>query len=396
MTFGQRLRALREQRGMSRPVLGGLVGKSAEWVKGLENGRLLPPRLPVLLQLAQALQADDLAALTGDERVTSVSYGKTAHEQLPEIADALARHPITAGDSAQVDAGDLAARVAQTWDLWHGTRRHRTAVATLLPGLLHDARVATRGEGRRAALGSLAQVYHLTQLFLSFQPVPELVTLAGDRAMTAALDTDDPHTIAASAWYSNHVYRDAGQQHEARVQLALDARGLLHPESADEDRALWGLLSLAVALSFAKVGREGDAWRYWDDADEAARALPLGYSHPWLKFGRPMVDAYAITILADLMRGGDAVTRADRVDLDGIGSATRSAFHTIETARAYHQQREHVATLALVQRAYQEAPETARFNLFTRSVVADMAANGGATVRRDAVRFAGELGIIDR
>jgi hypothetical protein len=42
--FGARLRAHRERAGKTRPVLGGLVGRSAEWVKALENGRLLPPR----------------------------------------------------------------------------------------------------------------------------------------------------------------------------------------------------------------------------------------------------------------------------------------------------------------------------------------------------------------
>ena len=42
-TVGQRIRHHRERAGMSRPVLGGLVGRSAEWVKAVESGRLLAP-----------------------------------------------------------------------------------------------------------------------------------------------------------------------------------------------------------------------------------------------------------------------------------------------------------------------------------------------------------------
>lgn len=396
MPFGTRLRGLRQRTGMSRAVLGGLVGRSEEWVKAVEVGRILQPRLPMLLAIADALQISDLVELIGDDRLSSATFGKTAHEQLPVIERALASYPVLGGDD-EIDVAGLAARVAQAWELWHGTRRHRTAVATVLPSLLVDARnTARRADDtqRPTAQRALAQTYHLTQLYLSFQPAPELVMLTGDRAMIAAQDADDPHAMAAAAWYVNHVYRDAGQQHEARVQLANDAAQLLHPERSDEDRALWGLLMLASALSYAKVGRDGDAWRYWDMADQAARALPSGYSHPWLMFGQAMVDAYAVTMLVDLHRPADAKRRADQLELDGMPSNTRRAFHNIETARAYHQDREHVATVALLRRARDEAPDTARFNLFTRGALTDLAERGGSTVRSDAAELVRELDLV--
>lgn len=393
--FGERLKSRRQHVGMSRPVVAGLVGKSAEWLKAVENGRLLPPRLPVLLRLAEVLGVSNLAELTGDERLSTSTFGRTAHEQLPDVARALASYPVTRIDGP-ADVAGLLARVSQTWKLWHGTRRHRSAIASLLPGLLHDVRVAVRavdGGQRRALLAAQAQVYHLTQLFLSFQPAPELVTLTGDRAMTAAQDADDPRAMAAAAWYLNHVYRDAGQQHEVRMQLAHDTASLLHPADRDDDRALYGLLHLAVALSYAKIGQEGEAFRYWDVADRAAGALPTGYRHPWLMFGRGMVDAYVVTMLTDLMKPGEAARQADQLDLANLGSATRQSFHTIETARAFHQNREPVAVVHLLGRAEQASPETARFNLFTRAAVRDLADNGGATVRAEARQLAAQLGL---
>lgn len=38
LTTGERLRSAREARGMSRPVLAGLVGRSADWLKKIETG----------------------------------------------------------------------------------------------------------------------------------------------------------------------------------------------------------------------------------------------------------------------------------------------------------------------------------------------------------------------
>ncbi|MCA2230408.1 helix-turn-helix domain-containing protein [Nonomuraea aurantiaca] len=67
-TIGQRIQYLRERRGMTREVLAGLVGKSESWLKAVERGRRQQnPRLPILLQLAEALRVRDLSELTGDQ-----------------------------------------------------------------------------------------------------------------------------------------------------------------------------------------------------------------------------------------------------------------------------------------------------------------------------------------
>lgn len=395
-TVGQRIRHYRERAGMSRPVLGGLVGRGAEWVKAVESGRLLPPRLPLLIRLAEVLDVADLADLTGEQRLSASSYTKAGHESLPAVSAALADYAVLGGDSPPPSVAELDAQVRQAWTLWHGARRQRTAVAVVLPALITSARTAVRrldGPDRRRAAAALAQVYHQAQLFLSFQPVPSLVLLAGDRAMNAAQDADDPHAMAAGAWYMNHVYRDAGQQHEARIALATQTATMLRPGEGGEDLARWGLLQLAVALSYAKAGRAGDAWRHWDEANRAARTLGPGYTHPWLIFGQGMVEAYAITMYADLMRPADAVAAADRLDLSSVPSATRRSFHMAETARAYSLRREPVATVHMLRRAYDESPDTARFSLFARSVLGELRESGGTTIRGEAAVLAEAIGL---
>ncbi|OMI38239.1 hypothetical protein SPAR_17230 [Streptomyces sparsogenes DSM 40356] len=364
-------------------------------MKAIETGRLGVPRLPLLLRLADVLGVEDLADLTGDERLSAASYTKAAHSALPAVQEALTTYHFTGSDEPE-DVADLRTRVQQAWTLWHGIGEHRTNVAMVLPDLLGDLQHAARvydGVDRRRALAALAQTYHLAQLYLSFQPAPELVMLTGDRAMSAAQDADSPRAIAVAAWYMNHVFRDAGERHEARVDLAMKAADLLRPGDAPEDLARRGLLHLATALSYAKVGRKGDAERFWDQADDAAKRLGKTYAHPYLIFGRGMVDAYAITMKADLVRGSEAVDVAEKVDVTSMPSATRRSFHMIESARAYDLQREPVSVVHLLQKAYEESPETARFNLFTRSTVCELAESGPTTVRGDARVLRQKMGI---
>jgi transcriptional regulator with XRE-family HTH domain len=396
LPFGQRLRSHRERSGMSRPVLGGLVGRSAEWVKALENGRLNLPRLPLLLRLAEVLGIDDLAELTGDERVSAATYTKAVHAGLPGVRAALTTFRFAEIPEAPETADALEARVRHAWRLWHGIGDHRTNVAVLLPALITDCRHAVRaleGTARRRALAALAQTYHLTQLFLSFQPAPELVMLTGDRGMAAAEDADDPRSIAVAAWYMNHVFRDAGERHDARVDLAMQAADLLDPDRRPEDLVRWGLLHLAAALSFAKIGRRGDAERFWDRADDAARRLGDDYAHPWLVFGRRMVDAYAVTMRTDLVSPGRAVEAATRIDLAPMPSATRRAFHLIESARAYRLQGEDVAVIHLLKKAQSTSPETVRFNTFARPTVTELATGANAMIRHDAQVLAEQIGV---
>ncbi|WP_435372336.1 helix-turn-helix domain-containing protein [Streptomyces ficellus] len=396
LTFGQRVRRARERAGLTRPVVAGLVGRSSDWVKGIETGTIGMPRLPMLLHLAHVLGVEDVADLTGEERIASSTYAKTAHVDLPLIRRALNTYHLTRRDDEPEPAEALAARVRQAWKMWHSPGAHRSAIARLLPDLLLDTQHSARtleGVERRRALVAQAQTYHLAQLYLSFQPVPDLVVLAGDRAMTVAQDADSPQAIASAAWYMNHVYRDAGEAAEARVELAEEAASLLRTDDDPEQIARWGLLMLAVALSFAKVGRSGPAWRYWDKADDAARRLGNDYAHEWLMFGRGVVDAYALTMHNDLARPGQALEVAAALDVSAVPSATRRSYHLIEAARAHGMRDEGVAAVHLLRKAWEESPETIQYNLHTRAALPGLVKSGPPMVREDARRLAVEIGV---
>lgn len=391
MSFGARLRYHRERAGKTRAVLGGLVGRSEEWVKAVETDRLLHPRLPMLLRLADVLGITDLAQLTGNQSLPVASIRKGTHDAAGAVATAM----ITATRAPAAEQPSLAAltaRVDQAWTLWHRSETHRSAVATVLPGLLTDAHAVTRaltGGRRRAALAEQARVYHLAQLFFAFQPAKQLVWLAADRAMTAATDADDPAAIAAAAWYYAHVYRTSAQLDAAEDTLA-SAATLLNPDASGEHLARWGQLQLGLALTHAKAGRAGQAWRHHDLAGDAADRH--GGTHPWLMFGRPALDAYAVSIDTDLFRPGEALHRVERYDPATLPSRTRRAVYLIAVARAHSLRKNNLAVLHFLSDALREATDTVRYDTFACTTVLELAEHGGA-LRADARQLAAAIGL---
>ncbi|MEU1015501.1 helix-turn-helix transcriptional regulator [Streptomyces sp. NPDC005898] len=401
-TFGQRVKRARTRGGKTRAYVADVMGHSEEWVKAIERGTIGMPRLPKLLRLAHVLGVADIAELTGDDRIAAATFTKAEHRQLPLIKQALNKYELATADRPAEPAEVLEARLRQAWKLWHaadepGTAQgHRSRIGHLLPALLADTRHAARtleGAERRRALMAQAQAYHLAQLFLSFQPAPDLVMLTGDRAMAAAQDADSPMAMAAAAWYVNHLHRDAGEAAEARVELAEQAVALLPRGDDPEGIARRGLLYLAVAISYAKTGQHGDAWRYWDKADADARKLGDDYAHPWLIFGRGIVDGYRITMHNDLIQPVKALEVADALNLRSIPSATRRSYHLIETARAHGLLGESAAAVSYLQRAYRESTETIQYNLYTRSALPGLVTSGPRVVRDDARDLAQELGV---
>jgi transcriptional regulator with XRE-family HTH domain len=83
LTTGQRIQILRERKGLTRPVLAGLVGMSASWLKSIERGILQPPRLPMLVQLGEVLGIGDVAVLAG----TDMSIGDASVPVAPAGGD---------------------------------------------------------------------------------------------------------------------------------------------------------------------------------------------------------------------------------------------------------------------------------------------------------------------
>ncbi|MDX8051485.1 hypothetical protein SK571_19015 [Lentzea sp. BCCO 10_0798] len=111
---------------MSRPILGGLIDRSTEWVKAVENGRLQAPRLPMLLRIAHAFGVQDLADLTGNGHAVPVSvFAGERHMALTAVQAALTDYHLL-GDAPPPSVAHLAVRLEQAWQVRHASPDHRT------------------------------------------------------------------------------------------------------------------------------------------------------------------------------------------------------------------------------------------------------------------------------
>jgi transcriptional regulator with XRE-family HTH domain/tetratricopeptide (TPR) repeat protein len=400
---GERIQILRERKGLSRPVLAGLVGMSASWLKGIERGTRLPPRLPLLVKLAEALSVGDVAVLAGidlDLGAASVpvsSFARIPHDAVPAIREAV-RDPLLVLPDDAPDVAALAGRTADAWRLWHQSPQHRTDVGRVLPRLVTDARVAARaaeGADRRAANAALADVYALVQHEVVWASETELTWTAADRAMTAAQEADTPIALAGGAWTLAIVQRSGGDT-DAAMALAVEAAGLLESrleDASDELRAMYGALHLHAATTAARAGHEGDAWRHWDVASDTASRLPGGYFHPWTMFGSANVKLHAVSISADLSQSAEARNQAEQIDPDEIPSRERRGRLGVEIARAYYQRHDYPGALHWLEEAYRTAQDSVRYSPSARQIAADVVENGGPLVSRRARSLAGSIGL---
>jgi transcriptional regulator with XRE-family HTH domain len=400
---GERIQILRERKGLSRPVLAGLVGMSASWLKGIERGTRLPPRLPLLVKLAEALSVGDVAVLAGidlDLGTASVpvsSFARIPHDAVPAIREAV-RDPLLVLPDDAPDVAALAGRTADAWRLWHQSPQHRTDVGRVLPRLVTDARVAARaaeGADRRAANAALADVYALVQHEVVWASETELTWTAADRAMTAAQEADTPIALAGGAWTLAIVQRSGGDT-DAAMALAVEAAGLLESrleDASDELRAMYGALHLHAATTAARAGHEGDAWRHWDVASDTASRLPGGYFHPWTMFGPANVKLHAVSISADLSQSAEARNQAEQIDPDEIPSRERRGRLGVEIARAYYQRHDYPGALHWLEEAYRTAQDSVRYSPSARQIAADVVENGGPLVSRRARSLAGSIGL---
>jgi transcriptional regulator with XRE-family HTH domain len=399
---GERIQILRERRGLTRPVLAGLVGMSLGWLKGIERGTRLPPRLPLLVKLAEALAVGDVAVLAGIDMnlggasVPVQSFARIPHDAVPAIREAV-REPLLVVPAGEPDVAALASRTADAWVTWHQSAEHRTDVGRVLPRLVTDARIAARtahGQDKRAANAVLSDVYALVQHEVVWASETELGVTAADRAMTAAQDADDPLALAGAAWTLGMVQRSAGDADEA-ITLATDAAALLEPrleDGTDELRAMYGALQLHAATTAARAGREGDAWRHWDTAEMTARRLG-GYHHPWTMFGSANVKLHAVSISADLSKSGEAHGHAEQIDPDEIPSRERRGRLGVEIARAYHQRHDYPATLHWLETAFATSHDSVQYSPTARQMTADTVDHGGPLISRRARSLAGSIGL---
>lgn len=401
LRFGQRMQILRERRGMNRTVLAGLVGMSPSWVKRIENGQLQAPGLDMVMRIAEALRARDLADLTGQPDMHVDLFTGPGHPRLAAVRAAINSYPLAA-DQPAPPAAHLQARLARAWSARHSAPNHREVIGALLPDLIRDAQLSVRqadtAADRRAAQAALSEVYSLSQFFLAYQPDSSLLWRVAERSMVAAQESENPHTIGVAAWLMAQAHRDSGPGHyDAADSVTLDTLAYLEPllpDAQDDVLAITGALTHEAAYTAARRGETGTAWRHWDRAREMAARLPEAYYHPVTSFSQAIMGAHAVTVAVELHSGRESVRQAARADASTIPSRPRRARHRIEEARGYQLDGQPDVALATLAQAYEAAPETIRYNGYARGIILEQSESRVAGRRRRASELAVRIGLL--
>jgi hypothetical protein len=249
------------------------------------------------------------------------------HPALSAVREAVNALPIQPSGTVQ-PLTTLRARLDAAWRVRHASPDHRTALGDLLPDLIRDTQLAAsmyRGEHRRKAQALLAETYGLTQMFVAYQPAPDLLWRVADRALIAAQESEDPLALSCAVWFLAQAHRDAADFDAAHE---INRQGMAAIESYMDDPstdllAMWGALSFELAFTAARTGDIGEAWRHWDEAARVADRLPDDYYQPWTSFSQVIMRPHAVTIAVELHQGGE---RPCRVRAHPVPSATRPAF----------------------------------------------------------------------
>lgn len=395
--IGERIQNIRTRTGRTRAVVAGLVGRSEDWLRDVEKGRLQrPPALDMLLRVGQALGVRDLTEITGDHELLVGISRRAGHPMVPAIREAIESVDLTPSPST-VDTAELAERVDRAWRLWHTSTTPRADAGAILPELIRDGRRALRtleGQDRRAAAAALSGAYALSEQVLAWVADAPLLWLAADRCMAAAEIADDPITLASASWVLGNVWRSTGREADA-YRLTSDAAALLEPHMDGDQhaQALWGACQLHGAITAARIGREGDALRGIEQAMSMARAMPARSAHPWTLFGVANTEISAVSVQVDLRKSGGALDAASVVDPDAVPSVDRRARLWLELSRAYAQQRDWLGTLGALRTGTAVSEESMRCHPLARSLAAELVTQGGRLNERESRALASRLGV---
>jgi hypothetical protein len=388
--FGSNLRRARERRGMQRPGLSLASGIPVDTIKRYENGTRRRPGIQTVARLAAALGMNDMRDLIGGPVAMPLVTGHGRLPVIDQIRTAVVNAGYAPAPDAPVDLDRLRARVDAAWLAWHQSPYQRTQVGELVPDLLADGHAAIRAgdlDQRRRAHALLTHTYALVQLLIGYCTEADLYWLTAGRVMAYAEQADDPLTLGLAAWCDAIGKRYGADPGEA-VAISRHAIDLLKPlveteQPHQEAIALIGSHHLLTAVAHSQEQREGDAWRAWDAADQAAQMLPEGYWHRTTVFSRSNVDVHFLALHTELGHGAQALDKAATIDPFAIPSTERASRALIDQARNHHQRGEDAATVNRLQTALRIGPENTIVVPAARSLVAELGARRPASLAHD-------------
>jgi transcriptional regulator with XRE-family HTH domain len=392
--LGKRIELARRRRGLSRAVLAGLVGRSAEWIRQVERDERAVDRLSILLRLADVLKISDVSGFLGSA-VPQTSRRTIPRVQVNELRELLyqpklTRRPHEEADTAQLER--LHRDVVDTWTGWQDSPHRYTMTLQRLPGLLRT--LAEAGDGASTD-GLVACTYRLVSAVLRRIGDQPLALLAIERAVEAARRTGNALAEITCAGGFATTLLSLGFPDRAR-QLCLELLEELRvrvPFETAEEISVFGAMQLTAAEATAADDDQVAAERLLDQARETAGLLSDDRNDLRTGFGPTDVEIHAVRIALTFGRARHALRIAENVDTGRIHARERRARHYITVAQAHSKESNTFGAIFSLLKAEEACPEEIRFSAEARDVVQDLLARDNALVRTDLWALAERSGL---
>ncbi|MEV1006316.1 helix-turn-helix transcriptional regulator [Streptomyces sp. NPDC049881] len=401
LDLGERIAWYRYRRGLSQEVLAGLVGRSADWLSKIENGRITLDRLSVIKSLAVALDVQ-IGDLLGEPMLLDWTAGVRGRS-VPALREALMDYrslsPLSAGtpeSRGEPDIDLLRVGVGNAWTAYQDARYARAT--RLVPGILSDAQHAARalaGDQQLQVLGLLALTYQSAAAVLTKLGEGDAAWLASDRGLAAAQQSGDPIVIGSLFRSVSHCLL-ADARFAAARDLTRAAADYLEAGLANATPAylsVYGTLLLVGAMAAARDQDRGAAAELLTEAEHTAERLGRDANHMWTAFGPTNVAIHRVSIAMELGDVQIALDHAPRVDASTL-PIERKVRHDLEVARAYQARNRTDDALTLVLSAEQLAPEQVRHHQIPRALVATWVRNQRGRPSTRLAELAQRLGVV--
>jgi len=382
---GQRIAAHRTRRGLTQEELAGLTGISLSLMKKIESGDRPVTRFSTLVLFAQVLRVKDLRELTGVP-LPLVPDGVRGHPAAGAVRAAMTDYARPGGEPPALDR--LAERIEQTWEIWQAPSPWRYAqVGQNLPDLIRDIQRAVRlhrYDARRQALRQASKLYQLVRTWTKRVGEHELSWLAADRAVSAALEADDPDLAGAAAWNLAMILSAKGHTEQARaiVYQAIDELTPFMTDAAAPRLAVWGGLHLMGATEAARDDKAAEAQRLLDEAAPVAGRVGET-NHFRMVFGPTNLMVHRVSTYVELGRTRDALDLAERVSVTEVPAVERRLTYHLEAARCYARKRNDIAAVHMIQHIHRESPEELRYNVLARETLRELMRRAKPAVQAD-------------
>jgi len=382
---------------LTQEELAGLVGISLSLMKKIESGDRPVTKFSTLVLFAQVLRVKDMRELTGVP-LSLVPDGVRGHPAADAARAAMTDHARPDGEAPNLE--QLASRIEQTWEIWQAPSPWRYAqVGQNLPDLIRGVQHAMRlhrDDARRRALRQASKLYQLARTWTKRVGEHELSWLAADRAVSAALEADDPDLAGAAAWNLAMIVSAKGHTEHARaiVYQAINELTPLMTDAGPPRLAVWGGLHLMGATEAARDDKAAEAQRLL--AEAAPVATRVGETnHFRMVFGPTNLAVHRVSTYVELGRTRDALDLAERVSVGQVPAVERRLTYHLEAARCYARKKNDVGAVHMIQHIHRESPEELRYNVLVRETLRELIRRAKPAVQADLQPLLAAAGLPD-